>query len=378
MRARRSLRRERSQLLLGLILGMILGAGLAAGVLFARHTTVPRPARQVPQAGTPRPPRQAPQAGTPRPARQAPQASTPRPARQAPQAGVLQPPQAGTSRLAPRIETPAPAVGGTTPPQAHRPPAAAPAPAAVPPQHNPEASRLRAVILPPETAGSSGKPRRHRVAIIFDDAGYGIKAAQEVEAIGRPVTISVLPRLPFSTQIAEEAPQHGMQVILHLPVQPDNRSIALGPGGITVDMADDEIRQTVNDDLATVPSAVGANNHMGSLGTADPRVMRAVMDVMKTRHLFFVDSMTSSRSVAAKVAREMGVPTAVRAVFLDNEDNEEYVRGQFRALIAIAQSRGDAIAIGHVGKVTARVLVSMLPEFDEAGIQLVRVSDLVH
>jgi len=378
MRARRSVRRERSQLLLGLILGMILGAGLAAGVLLARHTTVPRPARQVPQAGTPRPPRQAPQAGTPRPARQAPQASTPRPARQAPQAGVLQPPQAGTSRLAPRIETPAPAVGGTTPPQAHRPPAAAPAPAAVPPQHNPEASRLRAVILPPETAGSSGKPRRHRVAIIFDDAGYGIKAAQEVEAIGRPVTISVLPRLPFSTQIAEEAPQHGMQVILHLPVQPDNRSIALGPGGITVDMADDEIRQTVNDDLATVPSAVGANNHMGSLGTADPRVMRAVMDVMKTRHLFFVDSMTSSRSVAAKVAREMGVPTAVRAVFLDNEDNEEYVRGQFRALIAIAQSRGDAIAIGHVGKVTARVLVSMLPEFDEAGIQLVRVSDLVH
>jgi len=295
-----------------------------------------------------------------------------------PQTGVQQPPQAETSRLAPRIEKPAPAVGQTTPPEAHRPPAPAPIPAAVPPQHNPEASRLRAVILPPETAGSSGKPRRHRVAIIFDDAGYGIKAAQEVEAIGRPVTISVLPRLPFSTQIAEEAPQHGMQVILHLPVQPDNRSIALGPGGITVDMADDEIRQTVNDDLATVPSAVGANNHMGSLGTADPRVMRAVMDVMKTRHLFFVDSMTSSRSVAAKVAREMGVPTAVRAVFLDNEDNEEYVRGQFRALIAIAQSRGDAIAIGHVGKVTARVLVSMLPEFDEAGIQLVRVSDLVH
>jgi polysaccharide deacetylase 2 family uncharacterized protein YibQ len=117
---------------------------------------------------------------------------------------------------------------------------------------------------------------------------------------------------------------------------------------------------------------------MGSLGTADPRVMRAVMDVMRTRHLFFVDSMTSSRSVAAKVAREMGVPTAVRAVFLDNEDNEEYVRGQFRALIAIAQTRGDAIAIGHVGKVTARVLAAMLPEFDEAGIQLVRVSDLVH
>ena len=72
----------------------------------------------------------------------------------------------------------------------------------------------------------------------------------------------------------------------------------------------------------------------------------------------------------------MGVPTAARAVFLDNQDTEDYVRGQFRLLMSVAHARGQAIAIGHVGKVTARVLVSLLPEFDEAGIQLVRVSDL--
>jgi polysaccharide deacetylase 2 family uncharacterized protein YibQ len=101
------------------------------------------------------------------------------------------------------------------------------------------------------------------------------------------------------------------------------------------------------------------------------------MEEMKARRLFFVDSVTSPHSVAAQVAREMNVPTAARAVFLDNRDEEEYVRGQFRILIALAQGRGQAIAIGHVGRVTASVLVSMLPEFDEAGIQLVRASDLV-
>ena len=142
-------------------------------------------------------------------------------------------------------------------------------------------------------------------------------------------------------------------------------------------MSDEEIRRTVAADLATVPTAVGANNHMGSLGTSDPRVMRAVMEEIRARHLFFVDSVTSPHSVAAQVAREMSVPTAARAVFLDNRDEEEYVRGQFRTLIALALARGQAIAIGHVGRVTAGVLVSMLPEFDEAGIQLVRVSDLV-
>ena len=333
---------------------MMLGAGLAAGVLLTRHAVITRPPAQAPKASSPRP--------------------APRIEKPAPPPGRATPPQAHR----PPVPIPTSPPARATPPQVHGPAVPIPAQAPAPPRHNPEASRVPALVPPPQTAPSPGKPRGHRVAIIFDDAGYGIKAAQEVEGIGRPLTISVLPHLPFSAQIAEEAPQHGMQIILHLPVQPENRSIALGPGGITVEMTDDEIRRTVNDDLASVPSAVGANNHMGSLGTADPRVMRAVMDVMRTRHLFFVDSMTSSRSVAAKVAREMGVPTAVRAVFLDNEDNEEYVRGQFRALIAIAQSRGDAIAIGHVGKVTARVLAAMLPEFDEAGIQLVRVSDLVH
>lgn len=266
-------------------------------------------------------------------------------------------PSAGRPRVSPPRVTPAV-------------PRPAPPP---PPRQNPEVSRAPAVV-PGPAVGRTGHPR---VAVIFDDAGYGLKAAREIEAIGRPVTISVLPHLPFSNLIAEEAPGRGVQVILHLPMEPDNDAIKLGEGGIKIAMNDDEIREAVVADLASVPGAVGANNHMGSLGTADPRVMRAVLEEMRSRRLFFVDSMTSPRSVAAQVARAMGVPTAARAVFLDNQDDEEYVRGQFRTLITVALARGQAVAIGHVGKITARVLVSLLPEFDEAGIQLVRISDLV-
>jgi uncharacterized protein len=216
-----------------------------------------------------------------------------------------------------------------------------------------------------------------RVAVIFDDAGYSLRAAREVLALPRPVTISVLPDLPFSAPIAEEAAQRGVQVMLHLPMQPENPALDPGPGRITSDMTDDAIARTVASDFAAVPGAVGANNHMGSRGTADPRVMRAVLRVVKTRAVFFVDSLTSPRSVAAQTARSMGVPTAVRAVFLDGQDNDEYVRAQFHTLMRTAQTHGQAIAIGHVGKVTARVLREMLPEFDEAGIRFVPVSALV-
>ena len=251
------------------------------------------------------------------------------------------------------------------------------------PRENPEGSQSPAVAPPPaapsrdEGTAAPEPSGRPRVAVIFDDAGYSLRTAREVMALPRPVTISVLPGLPFSTPIAEEAAGRGVQVILHLPVQPDNAALDLGPGGITVDMTDDAIARTVASDFAAVPGAVGTNNHMGSRGTADPRVMRAILGVVKARRLFFVDSLTSPRSVAAGTAREMGVPTAVRAVFLDNQDDDTYVRAQFHALIRVAQTRGQAIAIGHVGKVTARVLREMLPEFDEAGIRFVPASALV-
>jgi polysaccharide deacetylase 2 family uncharacterized protein YibQ len=299
--------------------------------------------------------------------------------RTAPPAARPQSPPHGASSHAARRPAPRPA-----------PPAAAPR-RATPrlPERNPENSQSPAVVPAPPAGGTLGsgpettRPApapagRPRVAVIFDDAGYSLRAAREVMDLPRPVTISILPDLPFSTPIAEEAERRGVQVILHLPVQPDNPGIDIGPGGVTVAMTDGAIARTVAADFATVPGAVGTNNHMGSRGTADPRVMRAVLGVVRARRLFFIDSMTSPRSVAAETAREMGVPTAVRAVFLDNEDTDTYVRAQFHALIRVAQTRGEAIAIGHVGKVTARVLREMLPEFDEADIRFVPVSTLVH
>jgi len=324
MAGRRTSKRRAPPWLAPLVAGIVIGAGVAAGIVIGGHIPPPHaphhPAAARPPA--PHPP--------------------------------LSPARKPAAPVSPNHTVPAPSI----------------------PRQNPEVSQGPAVGPPPEAPPVpwQGRPR---VAIIFDDAGYSMRTAREVMEIGRPVTISVLPDLPFSTAIAQEAPARGVQVILHLPVQPDNLAIPLGPGGITVDMSDDAIQKAVAADLATVPTAVGANNHMGSRGTSDPRVMQAVIEVMKARHLFFVDSLTSPHSVAARIAQQMGVATAVRAVFLDNQDEESYVRGQFHALIKIAQSRGQAVAIGHVGKVTARVLREMLPEFDEAGLQLVTVSELV-
>lgn len=229
--------------------------------------------------------------------------------------------------------------------------------------------------------GSRTGPERVRpsvqVAVIFDDAGGSLQDLQEIIDIGRPVTVAVLPGLRHSKEVAHRARDGNLEVFLHLPLEAEDLDKRPGPGGISSTMTDDEIAAAVRSGLDAVPGATGVNNHMGSRGTADARVMRSVLGVVKDRGLIFVDSRTSSQSVAASVAHEMGIPTARRHVFLDNENQPEAIRAQLRLLMALARHRGTAVGIGHANRLTPRILAGMLPEFDRMGIELVPVSALV-
>lgn len=164
--------------------------------------------------------------------------------------------------------------------------------------------------------------------------------------------------------------------MLHLPIEADDGR-ALGPGGVIVSMTDAEIHGAVRSGLASVPGAVGVNNHMGSKGTTDRRVMRAVIEAVRDAGLFYIDSRTTAETVGEVIATELGVPTAARAVFLDNENDDGAIRRQVRRLIVLARERGAAIAIGHAGRRTARVLGTMLEEFERAGVAIVPPSALV-
>jgi len=214
------------------------------------------------------------------------------------------------------------------------------------------------------------------VAIIFDDAGGSLEDLEEIIALRRPVTVAILPGLRYSKEVAARARAAGLEVFLHLPLEPEDPTKAMGPGGIAVSMSDAEIEASVRESLAGVPGVVGVNNHMGSRGTADPRVMRAVLRVVKEQNLLFIDSVTTPRSIAGVLASEMRIPSASREVFLDNEDNAEAIRAQLRRALTLARRKGRAVAIGHASRLTAQVLSEMLGEFDSAGIALVPASAL--
>jgi polysaccharide deacetylase 2 family uncharacterized protein YibQ len=215
-------------------------------------------------------------------------------------------------------------------------------------------------------------------AIIIDDLGQNLEAARQLLALPYPLTFSVLPHLRDSVETATEARRAGHEVMLHLPMEPEAGSHASpGKGEIRVGMTSYEVEHILESDLASVPQAVGVNNHMGSRATADPRLMAAVMRSLVDHHLYFVDSRTTAASVALEAARQQGLPAFYRSVFLDNTESVPYTLGQLRQFRRVLEDQGVALAIGHPYPTTIAALAEFLPELERDEVQLAPASRLL-
>jgi len=220
-------------------------------------------------------------------------------------------------------------------------------------------------------------PNSVKLALIVDDCGQWIDTERGFVALGIPLTMSVLPDVPYTGLIAREASDAGKGVMLHLPMETVS-GLNPGPGKVTTEMTDAQITAQVNDDLAQVPLARGVNNHEGSKASADSRVMRDVIGVLAHRgNLFFIDSKTSPESVGEQTAQSMGVATAARDVFLDNQANVAYTEARLLEAADIAKRQGSAIAIGHPRPTTLAAVKELIPRLQAEGIQFVLVADLV-
>jgi polysaccharide deacetylase 2 family uncharacterized protein YibQ len=236
------------------------------------------------------------------------------------------------------------------------------------------------VITPlPARSHVAAKPGRRdaRLAIIIDDLGYDREAADSLLALGFPLTVSVLPHLPLSTEVAEEAYRRGDQVMLHLPMQSESATAKTEEVELRVGMNEQQVDSALAGMLETVPHAVGVNNHQGSRATADPALMVALMPELRRRGLFFVDSRTQASTVAYDTAERLGVRAASRKVFLDDSANREAIVGQLELAARDADRDGFAIAIGHPRPDTIAALAEDVPRLEGRGVRLVFVSDVV-
>jgi len=211
---------------------------------------------------------------------------------------------------------------------------------------------------------------------VLDDWGRKYDIFEEVLALERPLTLAVIPHLPYSARIAREGRAAGLGIIVHFPMQPKAET-HVEPTTILTTTPDAVIKKRLDDAFRSVAGAQGMNNHQGSAATSDLRVMRTVLGHLKSKNVFFLDSNVISTTVGPRVAKEIGIPFTKRDVFLDNELDEDAIVEQLRKAKRIALSRGSAVAIGHDHDVTLAAIRRVLPEIEREGVRLVLAKDLL-
>jgi len=196
-----------------------------------------------------------------------------------------------------------------------------------------------------------------KIVIIIDDLGYDASLANALLELDLALTFSILPFTPNTRLIARKAWNDGRETMLHLPMEPMNYpAINPGDGVLLVSMDREMILDTLSMDLSQIPFVAGVNNHMGSRFTENEEKMMIVLAELKKKGLYYIDSRTSSNTVAFDVAKKMALRTASRDIFLDNHLSENALKIQMERLLSVARHKGSAIGIGHPHKKTYDLL----------------------
>ena len=212
------------------------------------------------------------------------------------------------------------------------------------------------------------------IAVVIDDLGVNRKMTDAALSLPAPITASFLSYAEDLEEQTDYARELGHELLLHTPMEPVDRRFYPGPDALKTEMSAKEIRENLIMMLDAFDGYVGINNHMGSKFTSDGRCVSAIMEELEKRDLLFLDSLTSSKSVAWKQAQKHHIPYAVRDVFLDNSLNRADIMEQLYLLERKAVKNHIAVAIGHPHKETVQALAEWIPDAKARGFVFVPVS----
>ena len=231
----------------------------------------------------------------------------------------------------------------------------------------------------PEKHAKEMRKYKGRLAIVIDDCGYDMRSLNALLGVKLPFSYAILPDTPHATEALTAIKGKKRVPMLHLPMEPsDPKQMGNRNNTVCVDMSDKQKLEVIKKALDKLPGVVGVNNHQGSKATADKATMELVINNMRERKLFFVDSRTTGSSVVKEMARNQGVLSARNDIFLDNSSDVEAIRMQIYAAMAMAEKQGTAVAICHARPNTARCWQMYAQEFIDSGINFVPITELIY
>lgn len=210
--------------------------------------------------------------------------------------------------------------------------------------------------------------------LVIDDVGYNLEQLKPFLHLPFPVSLAILPQVDHSAEAARQAAEAGKEVLLHQPMQALGGNNP-GPGAILLGMRPAEAEALLEKNLNSIPEAVGVNNHMGSAVTRDQALMGGVLELVKKRGIYYLDSLTAPGTATAALCRTLSIPYWERDVFLDNTGDKQSILRALEEGKKIASTRGAAVLIGHVWSAElAQTLMDIYPQLVEEGYSLSTIS----
>lgn len=218
------------------------------------------------------------------------------------------------------------------------------------------------------------------LAIVIDDVGRELDLFEKLLALRFELSFSVLPDSIFVDGVQQRLradTRRPREILLHIPMEPLDPAamggVDAGENFLLASDSPEQLRAKLRAGIERVPSAVGANNHMGSRLSADADAMAALMPVLREHQLYFFDSRTTPKTVAASQATAAGVPTISRKVFLDHEPGHAAIRAALAEAAAYAREQ-PTVAIAHPSIEMVEVLREELPRLREQGVAIYPLS----
>ena len=216
------------------------------------------------------------------------------------------------------------------------------------------------------------------IVLVIDDFGYRNDSVSDgFLDLNIPITCAIIPGHLQSRKFAQKAFAAGKEVIIHMPMESSLNTLGEDEYKIKSGMTSEEVEWRIREVLKEMPEAIGMNNHQGSKATTNGKVMGVLGSVLKANNKFFIDSRTTSKTVAEEIMRSIGVPTIRRHVFLDNDDSKDKISERINEVARLAQKQGIAVAIGHAKPNTLKAIKDALPKLLADGYQFEFASNVV-
>ena len=216
------------------------------------------------------------------------------------------------------------------------------------------------------------------IVLVIDDFGYRNDSVSDgFLDLNIPITCAIIPGHLQSRKFAQKAFAAGKEVIIHMPMESSLNTPGEDEYKIKSGMTSEEVEWRIREVLKEMPEAIGMNNHQGSKATTNGKVMSVLGSVLKANNKFFIDSRTTSKTVAEEIMRSIGVPTIRRHVFLDNDDSKDKISERIDEVARLAQKQGIAVAIGHAKPNSLKAIKDALPKLLADGYQFEFASNVV-